>query len=182
MFSFADKINTCPLIILVLSYQLFPAPFPATLPNQRPASTLVAAAGHKSQGCSLQGFTLSHWAGPGISPCRSRAASTGSLATPSNGGSGQLPTCLHPSGAACTPEPMGSWWGPTTGSSADRSGQGRKRMERGREGGSAKGQVQHSPCCQHGAGWAAGERWYLTDFPTPRTSSPGGRMQAGDAW
>lgn len=30
-------------------------------------------------------------------------------------------------------------------------------------------------------GWAAGERLYLPDFPTPRKSSPGGHTEAGDA-
>lgn len=120
------------------------------------------------QGCSLQGFTLSHQAGPSISPCGNRASSTGSLASPSNRGGGHLPACPHPSRAACSPEPTGSWWGATTGSSADQSGQGRRRMERDREGGSPKGQVQRSPRCRCRTGWAAGERWYLADFPTPR--------------
>ena len=54
---------------------------------------------------------------------------------PPKAGSGQLPACVHPSGAACAPEPMDSCWGAAMGSSASGSGQGRRRMERGRRGG-----------------------------------------------
>lgn len=42
-----------------------------------------------------------------------------------------LPVCA--SETPCTPEPGGSWWGLTTGSSADCSAQGRRGTECGRE-------------------------------------------------
>lgn len=117
------------------------------------------------QGCSLQGFTLSHQAGPSISPCGKGASSTGSLASPSNRGGGHLPACLHPSRAACSPEPTGSWWGATTGSSADQSGQGRRRMERDREGGLPRAKC--SARCAAGAGQAGprGRDGILQTFP-----------------
>lgn len=115
-------INYFGLIISAFPSAFFLLLSPARDPHQLQLQLLGAKAIPKA-GLLFAGLCHLRSGRPGISPCHSRAASTGST----------LPPCLHPSRAARTPEPK--WWGATMSSGADWSCQGRRRMERGMEGG-----------------------------------------------
>lgn len=109
-------------------------------------------------------------------PTLHRAASMGSLAVPSNRGVGQPPACLRPRDTM-HPKTYGLMVGCDHGLQCRLEWPGQERDGVGQGVGSAEGQVQQSPCCRL---WATGQRWYLTDFPTPRSGFPC-CTQAGDA-
>lgn len=168
MFSHADKINTCLLIILVSSYQLFPVRFSYCSPQPETrissSSSCWAQKPTPKQGCSLQGFTVSARAG-----LASPHAAAGQHAVP-------LPA---PQKGSAYPRTYVVGCNHKLWHRLELPGEEEDGARHG--GGSAKGQVQHSSCCRHRAGRATGQRWYLTDFPTPCTSFPGVRTQSGDA-
>lgn len=78
-----------------------------------------------------------------------------------------------------TPQARSRQWGAALGlilqSEEEEGGAGQE--------GAVLPRARHSAAAQavSGEGWAAGERLYLPDFPTPWKSSPGGRTEAGDA-
>lgn len=163
------------LVIPTFPSAFFPLLSPSGDPHQLQFQLLGTKAIPKAGLLSAGLYPLLSDRGPGISPRRSRAAhhppprvAVGSCLPACTPAGQRAPRSLRAHGGVQPRGPVqtgaarggGGWSGAVSGVS---------------------GQVQHWPCCRHGAGWAAGERWYLTDFPTPRTSSLGKRTQAGDA-
>lgn len=98
-------INYFGLIISAFPSAFFLLLSPARDPHQLQLQLqLLGAKAMPKAGLLFAGLCHLRSGRPGISPCHSRAASTGST----------LPPCLHPSRAACTPEPK--WWGATMSS------------------------------------------------------------------
>lgn len=137
MFSDADKINIFQIIISVFLYQLFPAPFSQCSPQLEPhlsaGSSRWAQKPSLKQGCSV-GFHLLRSGRPQHLPVPQQGSQYGQPGIPFHGRWWAAAHLLAPQPGRVHPGCPQARGGLTTSSSADRSGQGRRRMEWGREG------------------------------------------------